>query len=85
MRDSLRAAGHPVAYAVLRPPLDVCLARATSRRPRGLESAGVVEQLWRDFADLGPLERHAIDAETQSAVQTAEVVARRLRDGLLTA
>ena len=85
VRDSLRAAGQPVAYAVLRPPLDVCLARATSRRPRGVESAGVVEHLWRDFADLGPLERHAIDLGTQNPSETAGLVAQNLRDGVLTA
>ena len=45
----------------------------------------VVEQLWRDFADLGPLERHAIDTGATSAEATAEALARRLRDELLVA
>jgi hypothetical protein len=39
--------------------------------------------LWSDFADLGSLERHAIDSDDKSAEQVAEEVAQRLRDGLL--
>jgi adenylate kinase family enzyme len=31
LRDALRAAGHTVAYAVLRPPLSVCVSRAAGR------------------------------------------------------
>src|SRR5882757_4711413 len=31
LRDRLHDSGHDVAYAVLRPPLDVCLARAADR------------------------------------------------------
>jgi hypothetical protein len=31
LRDSIRDAGHEVAYAVLRAPLDVCVARAGAR------------------------------------------------------
>lgn len=47
--------GHEVAYVVLRAPLELCLARHDSV-PRE-----VVEQLWCEFADLGELERHAVD------------------------
>jgi predicted kinase len=31
LRDALRAAGHPVAYAVLQAPLDVCLSTSAGR------------------------------------------------------
>ena len=85
LRDALRAAGHRVAYAVLRAPLDVCVARAAGRDEPRLAERPVVEQLWRDFADLGPLERHAIDTGATSAEATAEALARRLRDELLVA
>jgi adenylate kinase family enzyme len=83
LRESLRAAGHPVAYAVLRAPLAVCLARVGSRASNRLSNAAVVDRLWHDFADLGPLERHAIDSDDKSAEQVAEQVAQRLREGLL--
>ena len=60
LRDALREAGHAVAYAVLRAPLDVCLARAGSRDSQPLADPHVVERLWHDFADLGPLSPHAV-------------------------
>jgi hypothetical protein len=61
-------AGHPVAYAVLRASLPV---------------PNVVERLWHDFANLGPLERNAIDVGTKSPDDTADLLALRLRDGSL--
>src|SRR5438105_429830 len=49
LRDALQAAGHAVAYAVLRPPLEVCLSRADGR------DAAIVERYWLELAELGPL------------------------------
>jgi hypothetical protein len=49
--------GHQVAYAVLRPPQAVCKARLA----RLHVNDALFEQLWAEFADLGPLESHAID------------------------
>src|SRR5207247_3029017 len=57
IRDALRAAGHEVAYAVLRPPLDVCLNRASVRDNRPIADYTITEQIWRQFEDLGELER----------------------------
>ena len=82
LRDSLRSAALPVACSILRPPLRVCLERATNRAAEGLNEPEVVERLWRAFADLGPLERHVI-APDASADETAEEVFRRLNDGTL--
>jgi predicted kinase len=84
LRESLGAAGFDVAYAVLRPPLAVAVERAASRSSSPASDAAVVEQLWNDFSDLGALEHHAIDNETQTAEQTAELVAMRLQAGTLT-
>lgn len=83
LRDSLSAAGHQIAYAVLRAPLAVCLARAESRTSGPLSNAAVVERLWHDFADLGPLEPHVIDSGAQAADATADVLAERLQADLL--
>jgi tRNA uridine 5-carbamoylmethylation protein Kti12 len=77
VRDSLRAAGQSVAYAVLRAPLALCLERVRTRVEQPVEAA-VVEQVWNQFADLGPLERHAIDTETRSTDDTARLMAERL-------
>lgn len=83
LRDSLRATGHPVAYAVLRAPLAVCLARASSRAASRLADAQVIERLWHDFADLGPFETHVIDSGAQAADATADALAERLQGDLL--
>ena len=83
LRDSLSAAGHRIAYAVLRAPLAICVERAEGRAPSRLSNAAVIERLWHDFADLGPLEAHVIDSGTRDAATTADVLAKQLQDGLL--
>jgi hypothetical protein len=77
VRDSLRAAGQRVAYAVLRAPLPLCLERVRTRVEQPAEAA-VVEHVWNQFADLGPLERHAIDTDTLGPGETAQLLAERL-------
>jgi len=83
LRDALRAAGHTVAYAVLRAPLEVCVSRAVARESHSLAATGVVEQLWRDFADCGALEDHVLDSEHRGAGEIAEEIARRLEEEAL--
>jgi predicted kinase len=83
LRDALQAAGHAVAYAVLRAPLATCASRVAGREASRLAGTSVIEQLWRDFADLGALDHHAFDSCGNSAEEIAEEVAQRLRDGLL--
>jgi tRNA uridine 5-carbamoylmethylation protein Kti12 len=83
LRDALREAGHEVAYAVLRAPLDVCLARARSRDSQTLADPHVVERLWHEFADLGPLAPHAVDVDTEDPQAAADLIAARIRDGSL--
>ena len=85
LRDWLREAGHEVAYAVLRASLPTCIARASDRDAHRLADAAVIEQLWHDFADLGDLERHAVETDGVAPGEAAELLARRLRDGSLTA
>ena len=60
LAGALRAAGHKVAYAVLRAPLELCLGR------RNEVEADVVESVWSQFADLGACEPHAIDVADAS-------------------
>ena len=81
--DALGAAGHRVAFAVLRAPRDVCAARAAARASDRLSDARVVERLWRAFSDLGPLAGHAIDSDGRTAQATADALDERLRAGRL--
>jgi predicted kinase len=83
LRDALRAAGHPVAYAVLRAPLSVCAARVQDREGEPPIDFGVIEQLWRSFADLGDLERNALDLGDSNPEEATDLLAQRLADGTL--
>jgi ribosomal protein S18 acetylase RimI-like enzyme/predicted kinase len=84
LSDSLLAAGRRVAYAVLREPSEVCLARVRSREgPAGLAETGVIERLGGDFAALGRRERHALDLEGRGPEQVVELLEQRLGDGSL--
>ncbi len=83
LRDALQTAGHAVAYCVLRAPLALCISRAASREANRIADVSVIERLWRDFADLGSLEGHAVDSGAKSAEDVAEEARRRLRAGLL--
>ena len=85
LRDALQAQGHEVAYAVLRAPLAVCLARAHGREARPLGASGVAERLWHDFAELGALEGHAVDLAGEAPEDAADLLAARLGDGSLRA
>jgi hypothetical protein len=52
---------------------------------RTIPSHAVVEQLWQDFSDLGPLKDHVIADDHKGAVAIAREIRRRLREGLLDA
>jgi predicted kinase len=83
LREGLEAAGHAVAYAVMRAPLAVCAARLRERE--GLDGDAIaVEQLCAEFADLGELEGHAVDVTGKSPDEAAAEVERLLRAGRLT-
>jgi predicted kinase len=85
LRDSLRDAGHQVAYAVLRAPLEVCTRRAGARDGTRFAGPDVIGQLWTAFADLGPLERHAIEVGSMSPVAVADELEQSVRAGTLAA
>jgi len=85
LRDAVRSAGCDVAFAALRAPLGVCASRARSRETRPLRDEEVLRSLWHDFADLGPLEPHIIEAGTTAPDEVADLLAERVRDGSLVA
>jgi hypothetical protein len=77
LREALEAAGHRVAYAVLRAPLDVCVAR------RPAIDRAVVETLWSQFEDLGDLAGHAVEAGGAAPEAVADDLAGALGSRLL--
>ena len=81
--DALQGAGHEVAYAVLRAPLEQCRERVAARGPEALSSAGAVDGIWEQFEDLGPWERHVADATTADAQAVATEIEQRLERGEL--
>jgi hypothetical protein len=73
----------PVAYVVLRPTLDDCLARCSERRsdPRhagALADEEVIRQLYRSYSNLDGFEGHVIDSHGLTAEETASLVAREM-------
>jgi len=73
-RDSLA-----LAYVVLRPSLDVTLARATERVGRELKEVDAIRGLHGAFVDLGEWERCAVDTSEQTADETTADVRDRIR------
>jgi hypothetical protein len=55
--------------------------RSVSRRAGRLVDGEAVGRLWREFADVGALERHPIDMGVKSAVEVADGVARLFAPG----
>jgi hypothetical protein len=70
-----------LSYVVLRPSLDVTLARAVSRTGGQLTDPEPVTGLHRAFTGLGPLEAHAIDSSAQTIEETAADLASGLHAG----
>jgi hypothetical protein len=68
---------------VLRAPLEVCVSRARGRTAQPPADPEVVEQLWREFADLAELEANAVDVGAGGPEEAADLVAGRLRTGAL--
>jgi adenylate kinase family enzyme len=81
-RQAAASKSVPLHYAVLRPAsADVTFARVQARGTHGLKAEGPVRDLFRQFADLGAFERHAFDAGTASAQETAATLFGKIRTG----
>jgi predicted kinase len=83
VRDALREAGHPVALAVLRAPLPVCLTRVKEREGAPDPDSAALERIWRSFADIGELEANVFEPGERTPDEAVEALARRLEDGRL--
>jgi chloramphenicol 3-O-phosphotransferase len=61
--DPFRTLSVPLHYIVLRPPLDVAIARCRERGGETLTDPGPIASLHRQFAVLGELERHGLPTD----------------------
>lgn len=71
MRPALESAVH---YIVLRPDLDTALARAKTRKTKDFKEPAVIRGLYKKFAQLGDLEKCALDTSSHSLSETVEAV-----------
>lgn len=78
-REEVMSAGIQVSYVVLRAPLDETIRRGTTRAHPVPEA--VIRAIHPQFADLGPLEPHAIDAAELDAASLLEHLAAELPQG----
>jgi len=90
LTDPLAGQGVETPYLVLRPGLDVALARVAARageeRVDGHLAAAFLDEepvthMWEQFSDLGRYERHVVDNTGLDAHETAAVVWARYREG----
>ncbi len=70
--------GCELSFVVLRPSLEEALARAVAREGRELKASGPIKGLYGAFANLGSLERHAID----TSAETVEATTLRIRQAV---
>ncbi|HZX07364.1 AAA family ATPase [Kribbella sp.] len=70
-----------MSYVVLRPDLGTTLRRGQDRPETELTDAEALTGMHQAFADLGELERHAIDTTRLDAVQTAGEVRKAVAAG----
>jgi predicted kinase len=69
---ALARSGTEVHYVVLRPDEATNIARGSARMaPGALTDAAVISQMWRQFADLGAFEAHALDTTALTLDETA--------------
>lgn len=72
-----------VHYAVLLPPLAVCVERVASRSDHGFTDLDATEHMWRDFdRSTAGLAQHILN-DTGSPAELAQQIAHRVTDGTL--
>jgi tRNA uridine 5-carbamoylmethylation protein Kti12 len=83
LREAFGAAGLASAYAVLRPPVQVCVKRVDEREGGPLADPEVISQLWSQFAGLGELERNVVAVDGLDPEGAADAVEQALAEGAL--
>jgi chloramphenicol 3-O-phosphotransferase len=78
-RDAAKRDGLDLFYVVLRPSLEVTLARGTARDATELTDVEPLKGMHAAFVGLGALEQNVMDTTEQSAEETADAVRDRAR------
>ncbi|WP_103354942.1 AAA family ATPase [Amycolatopsis sp. CA-128772] len=78
-RDVAQRDGLDLFYVVLRPSLEVTLARGTARDSAELTDVGPLKGMHAAFEGLGELERHVMDTTAQTVEETTDAVRSRAR------
>ncbi|WP_433265142.1 AAA family ATPase [Actinosynnema sp. CS-041913] len=80
-RAAATRTGLDLHYLVLRPDEATTVRRAVERGGEALTDPHPVRSLHRQFADLGPFERHALDSTGQDPDATASAALRAIEGG----
>jgi gluconate kinase len=86
--EELQRGDAKLRYVVLRPDLETCLARATTRadteRVPGhppLTASGPIRHMWNQFGELGRYEEHVLDTGAFTGSETAARITTQMSDG----
>ena len=80
----LRAAGVPhLHYALLLPPLGVCLERVRTRQGHGFTDLPAAEHMWRQMHEADVAPRHLLPDHEPPPDQLAHTIAELVRDGAI--
>lgn len=75
-------AGCDIRLIVLKPSLDVTLARAKLRQgAQMLKQPELIGQMWTYFSDLGSYQSHEMDTSDQSIDESLAAIARAIAEG----
>ncbi|HEV2531453.1 AAA family ATPase [Phenylobacterium sp.] len=80
-REAASAHRLDLRFVVLRPDEAATVARAVAREGHPMRDAEVVRFMWKQFAELGELEPHALDSTQQDPDTTTEALRARLEIG----
>ena len=80
-KAAAKAGGLDLRFVVLRPDEAATVARAVARAGHPMRDPSVVSFMWRQFAELGDLEPHAVDSTGQDPEATAAALRARLDQG----
>lgn len=81
-RQVSQVCGIALDYVVLLPQsADIAVERVMARATHGLKAEDAVRDLYRQFSDLGALEKHSFDNSGMTEIETANAIRKDLEGG----
>lgn len=80
---ALAAQRENLHYAVLLPPLEVCLARVSTRLGHGFTDSDAATQMWHDFDRSGIDVRHVLSDPESPVADVARTIHARVKAGTI--